>query len=98
MQKISTCDLYEATYFVMNGCKIETIEGLQVNGKVACKLTFRGENLPTLQIQYLNGEATVNLLQFRRAYGQLNAWVSTSRRKFKNQLKQLQHQTQGGEA
>jgi hypothetical protein len=99
VQKISTFDLYEATYFTLNGCELETIEGLKANGKVACKLTFRGENLPTLQIQYLNGDAMVNLFQFRRAFGQLNAWVNTTRKKFKNQLKQQkQTATQGGKS
>ena len=98
MQKIITCDLYEATYYTLNGCELETIEGLQVNGKIACKLTFRGEKLPTLQISYLNGEATVNLFQFRRTFSQLSAWVNTSRRKFKNQLKQQQTASLGGEA
>jgi hypothetical protein len=95
--KVATCDIYEAVYYSLNGSSLETIEGIQVNGKVACKLIFEGDTLPELQIRYLNGEAEVNLFMFRRMFGQLNAWINKSRKKFKNQLKQHQTLEAGGE-
>ena len=71
MESVSTSDFYEATWYLLNNCTVRTIQCLPVNGKVGCTLTFEGEKLPSLQIDYFQGRAEVNLLQFRRAYGQV---------------------------
>lgn len=91
--EVTTCDLYEGSYYLLNGCELEAIEGLKVNGSVTCRLTLSAVNLNTLQLTYLQGQAEANLFQFRRTYGQLSALVQKAKKKFKNQLKQ-----QGGEA
>ncbi len=94
--QVSTCDLYEGTYYLLNGCELEAIDGLKVNGNLTCRLTFSGDNLNSLQLAYLQGKAHSNLFQFRRAYGQLNALVLKAKKKFRNQLKQ-ESQKKGGE-
>lgn len=91
--EVTTCDLYEGSYYLLNGCELEAIEGLKVNGSVTCRLTLSGVSLNTLQLTYLQGQAEANLFRFRRTYGQLSALVQKAKKKFKNQLKQ-----QGGEA
>ncbi len=91
--EVTTCDLYEGSYYLLNGCELEAIEGLKVNGSVTCRLTLSAVNLNTLQLTYLQGQAEANLFRFRRTYGQLSALVQKAKKKFKNQLKQ-----QGGEA
>ena len=91
--EVATCDLYEGSYYLLNGCELEAIEGLKVNGSVTCRLTLSAVNLNTLQLTYLQGQAEANLFRFRRTYGQLSALVQKAKKKFKNQLKQ-----QGGEA
>ena len=91
--EVTTCDLYEGSYYLLNGCELEAIEGLKVNGSVTCRLTLSGVNLNTLQLTYLQGQAEANLFGFRRTYGQLSALVQKAKKKFQNQLKQ-----QGGEA
>ncbi|MBA7698279.1 hypothetical protein ES703_106956 [subsurface metagenome] len=86
--QISTCDLYEGSYYLIGGCELEAIEGVKVNGAITCRLTFSGDNLNKLQLTYLQGQASANLFQFRRTYSQLSALVQKAKKKFKNQLKQ----------
>ena len=94
--QVSTCDLYEGTYYLLNGCELEAIEGLRVNGKLTCRMNFTGENLTQLQLSYLQGQAGANLFEFRRTYSQLSALVLKAKKKFRNQLKQ-ESQKKGGE-
>ena len=98
--QISTCDLYEGTYYLLGGSELEAIEGLKVNGSITCRLAFSGDNLNTLQLTCLQGQAQANLFQFRRTYSQLSALVQKAKKKFKNQLKQEAQQSprkEGGE-
>ena len=95
--QVSTCDLYEGTYYLLNGCELEAIEGLKVNGAITCRLTFSGDELNRLQLSYLQGQAGANLFEFRRAYSQLSSLVLKAKKKFRNQLKQ-EVQQKGGEA
>ncbi len=66
---VSTNDLYEATYYLMNGCELVSLDGMRVNGKVTCRMNLEGGELARLQLLYLQGEAHVNLIDFRRAFG-----------------------------
>ena len=89
----STCDLYEGAFYLLNGCELEAIEGLRVNGAVTCRLTFSGESLNALQLCYLRGEAEANLFRFRRTYSHLTALVQKAKKKFQRELKE---QGEGG--
>ena len=82
---------------LLNGCELEEIESLKVNGKLTCRMNFTGENLTQLQLAYFQGKAQANLFEFRRAYSQLSSLVQKGKKKFRNQLKQ-QVQKKGGEA
>ena len=86
--EVTTCDLYEGAFYLLNGCELEAIEGLKVNGSVTCRLTLSGVDLNALQITYLEGRAEANLFRFRRTYGQLSALVQKAKRKFRNRLKE----------
>lgn len=93
--EVTTCDLYEGAFYLLNGCELEAIEGLKVNGSVTCRMSFSGVNLNTLQLTYLHGRAEANLFRFRRTYSQLSALVQKAKKKLKSRLKQ---QREGGEA
>ena len=67
VETVTTTDLYASTYYLLTGCEIEAIEGVRVNGKITCRLSFRSPRIPQLQMDYFQGGAEVNLLQFRRA-------------------------------
>ena len=81
METVTTADFYEASYYILNECSIQTIQCTKVNGRVSCHFTFEGENLGPLQVAYFRGNAEVNLLQFRRAYGQINSYAYEAKKK-----------------
>jgi hypothetical protein len=89
---VKTSDMYECTFYLLKECELVSIEGAKINGKVTCLVTFAHEKINSLQVEYFSGNAMVNLFDFRRAYGQVNALVHTAKRKFKNQLKQQEAQ------
>lgn len=99
MDSVTTFDLYEGSFYLLNGCELEAIEGLKINGALTCQLTVTGANLAHLQYKYLQGQAQANLFQFRRTYSHLNALVQKAKKKFKSQLNQeprLNPHTEGG--
>jgi len=49
-------------------------------------------------MEYFQGRAEVNLLQFRRAYGQVNALVRSAKKKAKAQLSRKSARPEGGPA
>jgi hypothetical protein len=84
---VSTTDLYEGAYYLTKGSELVTIEGRKVNGKVTCEITFAKPGITEMQINYFKGGAEVNLLSFRRAFGQLHAWVHKEKKRCQNILK-----------
>ena len=80
----STCCLYEAAFFLLNGAKLIEITPTTMNGKIICELTLARENITELELAYLQGRANVNLLDFRRVFGHLCAWVYNEKKKHRN--------------
>ena len=94
---VTTTDLYESAYYLIKGAELVEIESKTVNGKISCELTFTKLNIIQLQIDYYQGKAEANLIELRRIFGQLHAWVHTAKKKFKNKLRQEEYaQEQGG--
>jgi hypothetical protein len=99
---IKTTDLYEAAWHLLNGAELTAIQGIKVNGKVACELTFTHPQITQLQLSYFQSNAEVNLLDFRRAFARVHAWVHSAKKKYKNVLKnnlpkeQMPADTEGG--
>lgn len=84
--QVTTNDLYESAYYLLHNCELVEIEGNKVNGKILCNLILTGTDITKLQLDYLNGKASANILDLRRMVGQVHAWVSTAKKKFKRQL------------
>jgi hypothetical protein len=84
---VSTSDLYEGAYYLSRGCELVSINGRKLNGKVACDLTFAKPGITELQINYFKGGAEVNLLSFRRFFGQIHALVHREKKRCQNILK-----------
>ena len=85
---VTTTDLYESAYYLIKGAELVEIESKTVNGKISCELTFAKPNIIQLQIDYYQGKAEAKLIELRRVFGQLHAWVHTAKKKFKNKLRQ----------
>jgi hypothetical protein len=84
---VSTSDLYEGAYYLSKGCELVSINGRKLNGKVTCELTFAKPGIAELQIGYFKGGAEVNLLSFRRVFGQIHALVHREKKRCQNILK-----------
>ena len=78
---VSTCDLYEGSYYLLRGCELQSVEALRLDGELRCRMSFEGQELPALQVTYLQGQAAANLFAFRRAYSQLSSIVLRAKRK-----------------
>ena len=92
--KVSTNDIYESAFLLLKSCELQEIEGTRVNGKIVCNLILTGENINKLQLDYLNGKATANILDLRRMLGQVHSWVNSARKKIKNQLREQELHSQ----
>ena len=92
----TTTDLYESTYYLQNGCDLISIECIKINGKVTCRLSFSGADITRLQLEYFQGKASINLFDFRRAFGQVNALVHSAKKKAKKQVQQQAAERKGG--
>ena len=86
MEKITTGDIYESVYYVLNGCELNSIEGILVNGKISCQLKFTGPQITQLQLEYFQGKAKVNLFDFRQTYSQVNSWIVNAKKQIKHEL------------
>ena len=86
MDTVTTTDIYECCYYLLNGCELTTIEGRPLNGRIACEVTFTGADINNLQIKYFQNKANVNLFSFRRAYSQINNYIQQAKKKLKTQL------------
>jgi hypothetical protein len=95
-ETVSTTDLYESTFYLLGGCELTGIEAQRVDGSITCRLTFRGEKLRDLQLEYFSGHAKVPLFPFRRAFGQVNALVYSAKKRAKGQIRQ-EHSSPGAE-
>ena len=68
---VTTSDIYEATYYFLNGARDFGLEVVEELKKQICKFTLSGENLTRLQQEYFQGVVTVNLFDFRRSYNRV---------------------------
>jgi hypothetical protein len=92
---VETTDLYEASFYLCNGCTIETIQGMPVNNDVACKFIIAGSKITDLQLLYFQGKASINLFMFRRAYSQVNSYIKQAKKRLKKELQEQNASRQG---
>lgn len=83
INEVSTCDLYEASFYYSNQCVLEKIEVLQVGKKPICEMFFKGEGIYDLRDQCLKGKAYINLTTFRTAYTKIRQETYYAKKEFK---------------
>lgn len=83
---ISTSDLYEAAYYLVNGCELVEITAAPAGRELRCRMSFAGQSIEHLQVSYLHGHAAANLFQFRRAYNELAAALMRAKKQAKVEL------------
>ena len=85
---ISTTDLYEAAFYLIEGFKLETVEIVNQNRKEMGRFTLSGDEIQKKQVVYFNGEASVNIMDFRRTYNQLTTLVGQAKRELREKTKE----------
>ena len=83
---IATADLYEAAYYLVNGCELVEITAAPAGREIRCRMSFIGESIEHLQVSYLHGHAAANLFAFRRAYRELHGALLRAKREAKQRL------------
>ena len=69
-------DIYELAYFLSKTeCKIELIRLNLDLDKPACIVTISGENLNKLQLDYLNSNAPVDAVSYRKSLSYIRSLV-----------------------
>jgi hypothetical protein len=67
---VETTDLFRGAYFLCNGGIVQNIKFEKGSSRLASFL-IEGEGLDRLELEYRNGQATVNPLQFRESLNHL---------------------------
>ena len=93
MNIVSTCDLYEASYYLINQCILDGVETLQLGKKLTCKLFFKGESIYDLRETYLTGDSVVSLTNFKEAYSKLLQTTYFAKKEHNKKLKGGFHET-----
>jgi hypothetical protein len=88
MNIVSTCDLYEASYYLINQCTLEGVETLQLGKKPTCKLFFKGENIYELRDIFLSGDSIASLTNFKEAYSKLLQVTYFAKKEHNKKLKE----------
>ncbi len=79
-------DIYElAFYLARTACRIETIEVEEELGKPSCVVTLSGKNLKQLQNDYLNSNAPVDAINYRKSLSHIRTLVYAELSKSKRQ-------------
>ncbi len=96
MDTVTTPDLYEASYYLIAGCRLDSIQCISIAGDPICHFSFCSPQMPELQAEYLRSQAQVNLFAFRRAYSQLLSYAAAAKKKWRQQPPAAATATEGG--
>ena len=88
MESIRTSDLYEAAYYLSEGFPPESISCRRLNATILCDFHFSRSGLDERQQAFLTNKAHVNLLLFRRSYGEIHSYAANAKRDYKKALKE----------
>jgi len=83
---IKTSDIYEIVwYFIASkSINIESIEVLPRGKQSICQFALSGENLNSLQEDYLQDKALVSIKAFRKTLCQINGIIEKARKDVKH--------------
>jgi hypothetical protein len=82
METVQITDLYQASYYILNGCELVGVECIPTGNSTSCQIGVRGSNLAGLEESWFGKKAAANLWAFRNAYSQINSHVQQAKRSF----------------
>jgi hypothetical protein len=97
MESVSVTDLYQASFLLLGGCELTSVQCFPMTGSIACRMTFAGPKLGDLMDEWFAKEASANLWAFRTAYNQVNSYVHQAKRNYDITQRKAAKTTAGGE-
>ena len=82
METEALSDLYQASYYLLNGCEILSVACIPTGSASSCQIIVQGSNLTDLAQAWFDKKAVANLWTFRSAYRQINSHVQQAKRSF----------------
>ncbi len=82
METEAVTDLYQASYYLLNGCEILSVACIPTGTASSCQILLQGSNLTNLAQAWFDKKAVANLWTFRSAYTQINSHVQQAKRSF----------------
>lgn len=84
--RITSRDLYELAFILTKtACKVESIEVTEELGKPSCIVTVSGEKVKQLQLDYLNNQAPVDAVSYRKSLSYIRSLVYAEMSKSRKQ-------------
>jgi len=80
--QVTTHDMYEAAYYLTLGGKVASVFAAMEFKKRIFKFIIAGDELQKGQLDFFNGAAVVNLMEFRRCYKILNSYLGSARKEY----------------
>lgn len=99
METVEVTDLYQATYYLIQGSELTGVECIPAGTGTSCRIRFRGECFAALERAWYAKEVQVNLWAFRTAYTEVNSHVQNAKRSFelsRKFKKRFQDDAEGG--
>jgi len=88
-------DLYQASYYVLNGGEVVAIECIPSGMATSCRIMMEGENLTTWSQTWYAKQAAANLTAFRQAYNQVYTLCQQAKRNYSASTDDRQPHTRG---
>ena len=89
METEAITDLYQASYYLLNGCEIISVACIPTGGTSSCQIVLQGSNLTDLAQAWFEKKAVANLWTFRNAYSQVNSHVQQAKRSFEQSRRKV---------
>jgi hypothetical protein len=82
METETVTDLYQASFYVLNGCEVVAVECIPSGMATSCQIMISGGDLSNLTQIWFEKRAVANLASFRRAYNQVYTLCQQAKRNF----------------
>src|SRR6266542_3440137 len=82
METAELTDLYQASYYLLNGCEILGVACIPAGMGTSCRIAVQGANLTALAQDWFDRKAVVNLWAFRNAYTEIHTHVQQTKRSY----------------
>jgi hypothetical protein len=82
MDSETVTDLYQASFYVLNGCEITSVQCIPSGMATSCQMMVEGRDLTDLAQIWFEKRAVANLASFRQAYNHVYNLCQQAKRNY----------------